>query len=85
MSAFILPTKHIAALTSYANYRKILRQKPERVFEILTEENYASENPLWFKVECWGNLAETVGNYLSKGRLVARQSAVRLKNEHFTI
>lgn len=44
MSAFILPTNHIAALTSYANYQNILRQKPERVFEILTEENYCSVN-----------------------------------------
>jgi single-strand DNA-binding protein len=65
-------------------------QEPEvRYFEsgtvkttisVAVKPPYASETPLWFKVECWGNLAETVGNYLSKGRLVAIYGDIKIES-----
>lgn len=41
---------------------------------------YASEQPLWFKVECWNKLAETTGNHLTKGRLIAISGELKVES-----
>ena len=35
-----------------------------------TQEGTPGEEPVWFRVTCWGRLAETTNQYLSKGRQV---------------
>jgi single-strand DNA-binding protein len=35
-----------------------------------TQEGTPGEETVWFRVTCWGRLAETTNQYLSKGRQV---------------
>ena len=42
-----------------------------------TQEGTPGEETTWFKVSCWGRLAETTNQYLSKGRLVMVRGRVK--------
>ena len=44
------------------------------------QQGQPQEETTWFRVVCWGKLAETTNQYLSKGRLVLVQGEIQTRS-----